>query len=192
MNTENPESWPDDKLLEQMREDNHMAFERIYDKYASALYYSAYNLFRDRQTCEDLVQELFVDLWMKRNDLKIRTLKSYLYKAIRNRVLMLIRSGKACVCIDVLEDLAVQYPAEDHLTEKEINRIVDQEMSGLPDRCREVFRLSRKENLSHKEIAARLNISVKTVENQVTIALRRLRSALGDFLCWLSIVINFF
>ncbi|TZF86020.1 RNA polymerase sigma-70 factor (plasmid) [Pedobacter sp. BS3] len=181
------ELWPDETLLESLLKDDEHAFKLIYQRYASGLYAAAYNLFRNKPLCEDLIQELFADLWIKRKDLNIQSLKPYLYMSVKNRVLMLIRSGRAMLDESALEKLIADYAADDRLNIRELNDVLNQGIDSLPDRCREIFQLSRREHLSNKEIAERLNISVKTVENQMTIALRRLREQAGEFLAILII-----
>jgi RNA polymerase sigma-70 factor (family 1) len=172
----------DSELLELMKQGDHKAFELIYNRYAARLYCSAYNLLRDKTICEDLVQELFVSLWIKRNHLKINTLKSYLYAAIRNSVLMVVRSGRGHLDLSLAKELAQTYTTDHQVIEKEITSLLNQSIASLPEKCRQIFFLSRKEQLSNKEIASQLNISAKTVENQITIAIRRLRITFGDFL----------
>lgn len=174
--------WPDADLLNLLRDDDRMAFEVIYHKYSSKIYAVAYNLFRDKDVCEDLVQELFVDLWAKRSSLNISSLEWYLKVAIKNRVLMYIRAKKATLDLSAIAMLTERYTTDSKVLQSDITAILEEGVGRLPDRCREIFTLSRKEYLSNKEIALRLNISVKTVENQMTIALRHLRTGLTDYL----------
>lgn len=160
----------------------------IYHKYSAPLYQTLYNLLRDRQACEDIMHDLFVDLWQRRALHNIQQLKPYLFAAARNRVLMLARKGKVTVDVYTLE-LAESLPkTETALLLKEVNSIVNRQLETLPNKCREIYTLSRIEQRSHKEIALLKNISVKTVENQITIALRRLRPALKDFLSILALL----
>ena len=181
--------WPDAELLKLLRLDDRKAFELLYRKYSRKIYYAAYNLFRDKDVCEDLVQELFIDLWTKRNELNITSLEWYLKVAIKNRVLMYIRTQRATLDISAIEMLAGKYSTDSRLLGHDINRLLDDNVAQLPEKCREVFTLSRKECLSNKEIAARLGISVKTVENQMTIALRYLRSGLSDYLPSITVLL---
>ncbi|MDB5286795.1 MAG: polymerase, sigma-24 subunit, subfamily [Mucilaginibacter sp.] len=174
--------WPDAKLLDLLKLDDRKAFDMLYKKYSAKLYYAAYNLFRDRDVCEDLVQELFIDLWTKRNQLNINSLEWYLKVAIKNRVLMYLRTKKVTLDISAIELLTEKYSADSQLLQRDISRVLDNNVALLPKKCREIFTLSRKDYLSNKEIASRLNISIKTVENQITIALRYLRSGLTDYL----------
>ncbi|QEM10699.1 RNA polymerase sigma-70 factor [Mucilaginibacter rubeus] len=175
----------DDRLAALIRENDLVAFEHIYNKYWSKLYLSAYNILRDRQVSEDITQEVLVNLWMKRANLQVTTsLNAYLYTAVRYQVFNVLRSGKVKADLfSRLEELFSNNGGEEILSEKEINRLLEQGVAELPEKCRQIFLMSRKEHLSTKEIAERLGISPKTVENQLTIALNRLRKTLGDFVC---------
>jgi RNA polymerase sigma-70 factor (ECF subfamily) len=174
--------WPDAKLLDLLRLDDREAFELLYKRYSAKLFHAAYNLFRDRDVCEDLVQELFIDLWTKRSQLNITSLESYLKVAIRHRVIYYIRTKKATLDLEVVEELIEKYTADSKLLQSDISQLLENNVAQLPEKCRQIFTLSRKEYLSNKEIASRLNISIKTVENQMTIALRYLRTGLTDYL----------
>ena len=172
----------DEELLEGLTQGDDTAFSEIFKKYSSHLYHAAYNLFRNKEACEDMVQELFIDLWEKRGNLQIRSLKSYLYVSIKNRALMVIRSGKLTIDDSVLLELCSKYYADQQIIAKELSELLDSSINKLPKKCQEIFKLSRESNLSNKEIAERLNISVKTVENQMTIALSRLKNSSKEFL----------
>ncbi|MFD0767275.1 RNA polymerase sigma-70 factor [Mucilaginibacter lutimaris] len=174
--------WPDAELLELLRHDDRKAFETLYHKYSGKAYHVAYNLFRDSDVCEDLVQELFIDLWAKRNSLRITSLEWYLKVAIKNRVLMYIRTQKATLDLSAIATLTQKYSTDSKLIQNDISHLLEEGVERLPEKCRQIFTLSRKEYLSNKEIASRLNISTKTVENQITIALRYLRVSLNDYL----------
>jgi RNA polymerase sigma-70 factor (family 1) len=174
--------WPDVELLALLRLDDRKAFEMLYNKYSPKIYHVAYNLFRDKAICEDLVQELFIDLWTKRNNLNISSLEWYLKVAIKNRVLMYIRTQKATLDLSAIAMLTEKYATDSKLLQNDISTILENNVERLPEKCRQIFTLSRKEYLSNKEIASRLNISIKTVENQMTIALRYLRAGLTDYL----------
>lgn len=185
------ELWADETLLTSLLEDDEDAFKQIYKRYAPRLYAAAYNLFRDKPLCEDLIQELFADLWIKRKNLNIKSLKPYLYTSAKNRALMAMRSGRTMLSETALEKLIADYATDDRLNIRELNDILNKSIDSLPDKCREIFRLSRNEHLSNKEIAERLNISIKTVENQMTIALRRLREQTVEFFAIIIIAIIF-
>jgi RNA polymerase sigma-70 factor (ECF subfamily) len=121
---------------------------------------------------------------MKRANLQLTSLNAYLYTAVRYQVFNIIRSGKVRADLfNRLGELFSKNGGEEILSEKEINRLLEQGVAELPEKCRQIFIMSRREHLSTKEIAERLEISPKTVENQLTIALNRLRKTLGDFVC---------
>jgi RNA polymerase sigma-70 factor (family 1) len=179
----------DQELVEFLKKDSEKSFKVIYERYAPKLYHAAYNLLRNKEVCEDLVQELFTDLWVKRNRLEILQLKSYLYRSITNKALMVIRSGKATLSLETVEMLMDEYATDDRVIDKEMQANLDKGISSLPEKCREVFILSRKEQLTHKEIATHLNISVKTVENHLTKALKHLRASMGNFFFFILLII---
>lgn len=180
---------PDIELLDRLKNNDRAAFDVIYNKYWSKLYLSAYNLLRNRQISEDIIQEIFVCLWLKRSTVRIDNLNSYLYTAVRFQVFKSIRDGKGRADLFAeAEKLSTNGGIESKLFEKEVTKRLDENIALLPEKCREIFILSRKEHLSVKEIAEQLHISPKTIENQIGIALRRLRSNMGDLLFWLAIL----
>lgn len=171
----------DDELLLKLSHDDKNAFDEIYRRYWSEMFNSAYNIFRERESCMDIVQELFIWLWEHRHQLNVASLKPYLMVAIKFKVANYIRSGKVRASFfDKLKQIEEPYELiEDSVEVKELMAVIDVFTNQLPERCREVFLLSRQEHLSNKEIAERLGISVKTVENQMTIAIKKLRTSLG-------------
>ena len=173
----------DIELIDRLKADDETAISAIYKKYWQLLYVSAYNVLKDRQACEDMIQELFIKLWKNRATIEINvSLKAYLYASIRYEVYRQMRSG--AVRSDIFDDLPqrLQTPADyENIEYKELIAQVSSVVGTLPQKCREVYQLSRDECLSHKQIALRLNISTKTVENHLTKALRQLRTSLGSF-----------
>lgn len=192
MNQVDMHTMSDDELVEGLHAGKVECFEVIYNKYASKLYSAAYNILRNKEACEDVIQELFIDLWLKKAQLRILKLNAYLYTAVRNKALMVIRSGRVTLDLEVITMLIDDYATDDFVIQKEIKESLDREVSSLPAKCREIFVLSRQEQLSHKEIAAQLNISVKTVENQITTALKRLRASLVDLMVLTQIFLSLF
>src|SRR5690554_290040 len=164
----------DDELLEQLCNDSEVALSMIFKKYWQPLFISAFNLLKDKGACEDIIQDIFIKVWDRRNEIEIKTsLKAYLFASMRYEVFRQIKLGNARVdifeCLDqVFKDSS---PYED-LVHKELLAKVDLVVESLPDKCREVYRLSREEQLSHKEISEKLNISPKTVETHITKALK--------------------
>lgn len=177
------ELWSDDELVELIKTGDRKAFDRVYNRYSEKLYDAAYFILKDEALCEDIVHELFVSLWINRANLRIASLSSYLHTAIRNRVISCLRKRKIAIDVTSLQEVLSDFQSvENKLFTTDIQGIVDREVSKLPPKCQRIFELSRQEQRSNKEIAAELDIALKTVENQITIALRRLRASLNDFL----------
>lgn len=171
----------DSELLEQLFQDDESAFDEIYRRYWPGMLQSAYNVLKDREAAMDIVQELFIWLWAHRNTVKVQSLKGYLFSAVKFKVANYIRDGKIRESFfDEIRDTEEPVvTVEETIEVKELLYVIARFTATLPERCREVFLLSRNEHLSNKEIAVRLGISVKTVENQMTSALRKLRSSLS-------------
>lgn len=177
--------YTDEELLALLHTDGESAIDLIFRKYYSFLCKSVYRIIPDTQITEDLAQEVFYEVWRKRAQLKINTsLKAYLKRAALNKALNYIRDQKidfrnapAKEELVSKQDSIVQELAADNL-QQEIDAAID----NLPERCRLVFVLSRFEEMSYRQISEQLNISMKTVENQISKALKSLRIALAEHL----------
>jgi RNA polymerase sigma-70 factor (ECF subfamily) len=169
-----------------LRNGNEEDLERIFHRFYRYLTVTAYQLIPDEGKAQDLVQDLFFSLWTKRANLSITgSLKAYLRKAVVNRCIDEIRRNKrqGTTSDEQLPYQAASQTGADALLEtSDLQREINQAVDSLPERCRAVFSLSRFHDLSNKEIAAKLGISVKTVENQMTKALKLLRKALASHL----------
>lgn len=177
--------YNESELLRRLKGGDAKAMSAIYDTYSRGLLNSAFNVLRERSVSEDILQEVFLSLWMQRERLNIVTsLKSYLYSAVRYQVFKAIRQGKGTEALfDHIEERIWGEPAQEHLLfQKELQARIARIVETLPDKCREIYLLSREEQLSHKEIAGRLNITTKAVEFQITAALKRIRQSLPDLL----------
>ncbi|WP_295713397.1 RNA polymerase sigma-70 factor [Mucilaginibacter sp.] len=174
----------DVQLIDRLKSGDDGALTAIYKKYWQQLYLSAYHILKDEQACEDIIQELFIKLWDNRSSVQISvSLKAYLYASIRYEVYRQVRNSMSTSDVfDTLFD-RLQTPVDyENIEYKELIAQVSSAVNALPQKCREVYKLSREEYLSHKQIASRLNISTKTVENHLTKALKQLRTSLGCFL----------
>ena len=171
----------DKQLLVLLQKGNEFALAEIYGRYWSKLYLQAYNVIRDRQMAEDIVQEVIVQLWIKRSGTEIASLKAYLYTCIKYQIFKALPRARANVSV-MQEHLAFVADTDSLLMAKDVQQQLDVAVARLPAKCRDIFNLSRKDHLSTKEVATRLGISPKTVENQLTIALRRIRFALDNAL----------
>lgn len=161
-------------------------FEKIFREYFVSLSYYALKLVSDHDTAKDIVHQVFINIWEKRDNISMdRPLRSYLYTSVHNRCLNFIRDREKFAEHNAGEtDLSSVAGVDDtdSMEKEETRARIAQAIAGLPDRCREVFRLSRFENKKYAEIAAILNISVKTVEAQMSKALGILRDELKDLL----------
>lgn len=177
----------DAELTALLRHGDHFAFNEIHSRHFRSLFQSAYFVLKDRDACMDVVQEVLTWFWEHREQLELRSVKGYLLMAVKYQVANYLRSGK--VRATFFDRLAAQKLNhvfdDDSLAVKELQEIILQFTNTLPDRCREVFQLSREQYLSNKEIAAKMGISEKTVEVQITNALKKLRGHLGkSFSCF--------
>ena len=183
-----------DQLITTLRAGDIAAFEMLFRAYYQLLCNYAYTFVRDREEAEEIVQSTFMNIWEKRDNLTIHTgVKPYLYAMVRNACLNLLKHEKikqrhAATELAVAERSSESVARAVEASELE-HRIVAA-MAKLPEQCRLVFKLSRFEDLKYAEIADQLNISVKTVENQMGKALRVMREQLKDYLLFLVVLIN--
>lgn len=177
----------DHELVVLMQQGNIPAFDEIYEKYWAKLYAYAYNRLREKEVCEEITQEVFISLWANRTTLHITTsLSGYLFQAVKYQMLNFMKSTQVRNSyIDSFNHFR-EHLFDDSTNEQmaltDLKMMLEKSISELPDKCQEVFRLSRIDHLSIKEIALQLDISHKTVENHLTKALKHLRGSLGDFL----------
>lgn len=174
----------DPNLLERLRAGEQAAFDDIFRAHYPALVGSAEAMLRDRAAAEEVVQDVLLELWRRRETLSIDTsLRAYLFRATRNRALNRIRHERVQRRGEpILAVTDAPPPADAAVAEQEIDEAVRRAIAGLPPRCREVFELSRIRGLRYAEIAEALGISVKTVEAQMGKALRILRDRLAPYL----------
>ncbi len=156
-------------------------FEKLFRKYRTGMLHFAISITGNVEDAEEVVNDIFINIWDKQTELKEELgIKSYLFRSVKNRSLNKIRSSKT-----PFETMSEELPLAGNFTtgleqiqfnetRDKVQYFVDQ----LPTRCRQVFLLSRVHELSHKEIAELMDISVKTVENQIGYALKFLREAL--------------
>lgn len=170
---------------------NSTEFERIFRELYTPLCQKAYKIVKDKDLAEDLVQQVFVRLWEKRDELHITTsAKAYLFKAVIYAAFNQIRKDNPFVEWESQLDVSGHYTEELEYqeTQQQIATIIDE----LPPACRTIFMLSREEGMSYKEIAETLSISIKTVENQMSKALRILREKLSKYLVLIIMLLNIF
>lgn len=175
----------DHELLSLIKDGDRVAFKSIYEKYWQLLYIAACKIIKDEDEAKDVVQEVFISLLSKGTSVDIKgSVSNYLYTAVRYKVLDAISRQKVRTdYLDSLNDYAStgNYTTDRALIEKEIHAEMEKEIQNLPLKMKEVFELSRKEELSHKEIAKTLNISDKTVKKQISNAIKLLKPKFDNY-----------
>ena len=183
----------DDELLVLLKQDKLSAFKELYGRYWKKLYGEAYKRLKSKESAEEIVQEIFTNLWLKRHSQSITTtVGGYLHSTVSHRVID--RYRQELVREKYREDFRVVYSETDNSTEdaimlKELTHAIETEVRQLPDKCRSVYELSRNEHKTNREIALQLGISEKTVENHLTKALKRLRVGLNHYLTIILILL---
>ena len=172
--------------------DKYSQFENLYKQHYQALANFAMNMVNDDNAAKDIVQEVFVRLWKRREKIEFGPyIKSYLYKAVTNTSLNHIQSNKKRLQIfqTLIDKNPIIRDGPNEMEKKEFHHKVREAIDKLPPKCRVIFILSKHEGKKYREIAEELNISIKTVENQMGIALKRLREDLKKYMGWKSLVL---
>lgn len=172
----------DPTIFQRIKEGDEEAFSRLFDGYYVALCFFAAKYLGDMDLSRSRVQQVFVDLWVKREKIDISSsVKSYLYRSVKNRCIDYLRKERITSKTSESVENINQIPFRDLVEEAELKKRLNSVINQLPEKCREIFLLCRFEGLKYAEIAQKLNISVKTVEMQMGIALKRLRNNLSDY-----------
>ena len=184
----------DQELISILQKGNDQAIDILFRRHYSFVCQAVYRILKDRNTAEDIAQEVFFGLWKKRENLNITiSVKAYLKRTAINKALNFIRDQK--IKFDDKEEqlphlTSNQSTTQQHLEAEDLQKKIDEAIDSLPEKCRLVFTLSRFEEMSYKEIADHLDISIKTVENQISKALKVLRSILGPFMSVVLLLIS--
>ncbi len=175
--------FSDEELFLMVREGDTNAFTEIYNRYLLPLVNAAYKPLQSLAKAQDLVQDIFISLYLKKDILEFSvSLKSYLYKALKFKVLNELRS------MNIRENYrknnvfseACKNDFANNLELRELNSKIEKTIGELPPKCKDVFMLSRNEECSYKQISSSLNISVSTVEKHMVKALKVIKGKLKD------------
>ena len=184
--TKRPEILDSKELLNRLRHGDESAFDTIFRTWYPSLVRASESVVRSRAVAEEIVQDVMLELWKRRESLAPDSSpQAYLFQSTRNRSLNHVRHERVAKQGEpyATRPEAVDSAAHSHIVEDEMRVAVRRAIDGLPDRCREVFELSRMHGLKYSEIAVALGISIKTVEAQMGKALKVLREELAP---WLS------
>ncbi|MDB5117625.1 MAG: polymerase sigma factor, sigma-70 family [Mucilaginibacter sp.] len=169
-------------LWNAIREDDECAFAALFDRYWSNLYNASYKYLKDREISEEIVHDIFLSLWNRRKELEVTSFQNFLLKAVRYQIYNRMRAVKLSVVFmgdNTYEDYSWENnKGVNNIKEQEFEQEVFEHLNQLPKRCQEIFKLSRIYNLTNQEIATRLGISKRSVENQIAISTKHLRSCL--------------
>jgi len=176
-------------IASQLIKKDKAAFELVFKKYFKNLHAYAFTILKDDEMAEEMVQQVFFKLWERSENLSFNSsIQAYLYKAVYHESLNYLKHRK----VRSAHQLHIAYSmntqgeqASKKVITKELETRLRTALNALPEQCRTIFQMSRFEELKYREIADRLNLSVKTVENQMGKALKILRQELVDLLALL-------
>jgi RNA polymerase sigma-70 factor (ECF subfamily) len=189
------QSYNNNELLNLLSKGDELAFGEIYNRFWQKLFAIAYNRLNEIQTAEDIVHDVLVSLWSNREKVNIESLENYLATAAKYMVLAKIKKKERQRIYNnnaSHQAPVFDLPVETSLHYKYILEIVKNEVEKLPEKCKLIFKCSRNAGMPVKQIAKELNISPKTVENQLNKALKQLKLVVRSFVCLLFVFSRLF
>jgi RNA polymerase sigma-70 factor (ECF subfamily) len=176
--------YSDEQIILHLKKGKSNTLKYLFDLYYDELCRYAIKITDKSEIAEEIVQDVFVYIWKKRKVLEIKTsIKQYLFKAVKNKSINYLKSKYANIKTDTINDkLNVGFVKPfDRLELDDISNIAKAAIQNLPDKCSIIFNMSRQFSMTYKEIAESLDISPKTVENQIIIALRKIREYIDKY-----------
>lgn len=188
--------YTDKELLQRIPEDDSMAFTILYRRHWEDMFVIATKALRNKTEASDVVQDVFLSLWNRRHELSIEgSLVNYLHTAVRYKVIHYIQKNiTRHNYLALLADISVNWlppDAEVNLQLEELQKALSSVVTKMPPKMQQVYILSRREQLSHKEIAEQLSVSVETVKKHIQHALQLIKTALHHALTLISILLSF-
>ncbi len=169
----------DDTLLTRMRDHDQSAFSAIYKKYWAELYNTTYKRLKDHSQCQDVLQTVFTDLWARRESVDIRNLRAFLHGAVRFQVYKVVHKAKLqSDFINSFDSLLRSADSDEGVIEAELKTLMTAWTEALPAKRRQIFKMRYERGLTTHEIAVELDISQKTVQNQLHSACTELSTKL--------------
>ena len=176
------------KLLKKISfEEDERSFKYLFDLFAGRLYQFSFSFVKSKSVAEEVVSDVFLKVWINRSELvNIQNIKAYLFKSTYNTSLNYLdeMKRKNAVSLDDLEvDLGVDLICpETELINKELKSIIEQSIEDLPPRCKMIYKLAKVEQMKYKDIGELLDISVKTINHQLSIALKKIGETIKSYL----------
>lgn len=173
--------------------DSSVVFERVFKEHFKNLHAYACSILKDSDEAEEMVQNVFYKLWEKKEKIgELQSIPAYLYRSVYNECMNYVKHEKVKQNYEshAVHHGAVAGQAVDTAETKELEKRIGDALEGLPEQCRTIFQMSRFEELKYREIADKLGLSVKTIENQMGKALKILRTKLADYInvVWLLLI----
>ena len=178
--------FSDRLLIKELKDGSYPAFDKLFARYGKQLYGFVYGLLKNSEDAKEVVQEVFVRVWDKRNTVdEFLSFKTFLFSIAYHHIISEFRkkaTEKKYLGEKVIQLFELQVSPDLEVEYKILSERIEEIVGAMPPQRKGIFMMSRYEGLSHAEIAARLNISIKTVENHIALSLRTLRSELGEYL----------
>jgi RNA polymerase sigma-70 factor, ECF subfamily len=175
----------DGELMKEIKAGNMLAFDELYRKYSKRLFKFSYSILKTTEDAENIIQDVFLNLWLNREKVeKSTSVKYYIFAIAHNSAISIIRKRiKETVYIEHVKSLQnlIQEPVDLKVEYNELNKILEGIINSLPNQQKKVFLLNRIEELKYREIAEKLNISINTVENHMSRALKNIREKLREY-----------
>jgi RNA polymerase sigma-70 factor (ECF subfamily) len=174
-----------DCLIEKIvQEDDHGAYKQLYELYYHRLFQFAYSITRSKESAEEIVSDVFIKIWLKRKTLaEISNKHLYLYISIKNQSFNYLAKNRKneTFSLDecVVEIQSIYFDPEQLLITEEMLKRIHSAINQLPPKCQLIFKLIKEDGLRYKEVAELLGLSIKTIENQMAVALRKLEHSIG-------------
>lgn len=171
-------------LFEKIKKSDEKAFETLFHSYYRYLCLYATKILKNDSAAEEIVQDFFVKFWEKREHIFVETsIKSYLFRSVKNQCINYVQHNNTKIrhAQNVLAEVENNFSDDDNYPEIDLSRKIEESINSLPEKRKAIFRLSRQDGLKYHEIAKKLNISIKTVETQMSLAIKTLRDKLKNF-----------
>lgn len=170
-------------LLSKLKKNKSKAFDALFLKYHKQLVYFSFKYLKNIDDAEEVIQDFFTTIWERRNTIDIKiSFKAYAYRSVYNNSIKLLKNKQKISDQSEKELDVLKEDYHDYLEEAELADKIHNTIESLPESCKKIFKMSRNDGLKYREIAEELNISIKTVETQISRALKKLYQNLENYI----------